>query len=446
MKDNVKVAKISLSINKEKSSLTSTEIYSFFRSFNKEITYSSNKLISFYWNIYQEVDSLTLEDKTKLNLINLKTGLPNTGKVLLLKYLKIKNLENDYKNTLHFFNPKGLSFITTSLSKVIKNKIINDINDISYGKKSLSNFKLGMPIPMNITGSNNYKLCSDYSFEFNKDIVFNMYFGRDRSNNKILVDRVLNGEYKLCDSSIQFKDGKFTFLLVYKFDSEIKEFNKDTIVGVDLGLVNSAVLTLNKGFEREFIDLQGKINSLRNHVQRNKWRLSKDLKHLSGGRGRNKKLKSLDRIGEKESNIVKNINHLISKKVIDFAVKNNAGVIKLECLKGFSEKQKNNKFLKNWTYNQLQLMIEYKAKEKNIEIKYVDPYHTSQTCSKCGNYETGQREVQAIFECKSSTCGHKENADLNAARNIANSEFYMNEETEGQYYQLHKNKKENACI
>ena len=94
MKDNVKVAKISLSINKEKSSLTSTEIYSFFRSFNKEITYSSNKLISFYWNIYQEVDSLTLEDKTKLNLINLKTGLPNTGKVLLLKYLKIKRIRH----------------------------------------------------------------------------------------------------------------------------------------------------------------------------------------------------------------------------------------------------------------------------------------------------------------------------------------------------------------
>ncbi|RHW66437.1 hypothetical protein DZC34_02565 [Clostridium botulinum] len=47
--------------------------------------------------------------------------------------------------------------------------------------------------------------------------------------------------------------------------------------------------------------------------------------------------------------------------------------------------------LRNWSYYQLQNFIEYKAERVGIKVKYIDPYHTSQTCSECGNYEEGQR-------------------------------------------------------
>ena len=76
-------------------------------------------------------------------------------------------------------------------------------------------------------------------------------------------------------------------------------------------------------------------------------------------------------------------------------------------------------------------MIEYKAKAAGIEVRYIDPYHTSQTCSFCGHYEKGQRLNQSKFVCKNPDCvkgkgkqrsdGSFEgiNADWNAARNIA---------------------------
>ncbi len=47
----------------------------------------------------------------------------------------------------------------------------------------------------------------------------------------------------------------------------------------------------------------------------------------------------------------------------------------------------------------------------------INPAFTSQTCSVCGHCARENRESQAVFSCVA--CRHTENADVNAARNIA---------------------------
>ena len=47
------------------------------------------------------------------------------------------------------------------------------------------------------------------------------------------------------------------------------------------------------------------------------------------------------------------------------------------------------------------------------------PAYTSQRCSVCGHTEPENRKKQAVFTCL--MCGHSENADLNAAKNIRNA-------------------------
>ena len=69
------------------------------------------------------------------------------------------------------------------------------------------------------------------------------------------------------------------------------------------------------------------------------------------------------------------------------------------------------KMLDNSFYT-FRLMLQYKAKI----FKAVNPAYTSQTCSKCGHVCKDNRKSQAIFDCQS--CGHFENADVNAAKNI----------------------------
>ena len=46
----------------------------------------------------------------------------------------------------------------------------------------------------------------------------------------------------------------------------------------------------------------------------------------------------------------------------------------------------------------------------------IDPAFTSQTCNDCGRVDKASRPSQAEYACVA--CGHADNADLNAARNI----------------------------
>lgn len=60
--------------------------------------------------------------------------------------------------------------------------------------------------------------------------------------------------------------------------------------------------------------------------------------------------------------------------------------------------------------------LTYKAQERGIEIVFVNPAYTSQTCSRCGCVSKENRKTQADFRC--IECGLEMNADTNAALNI----------------------------
>lgn len=61
-------------------------------------------------------------------------------------------------------------------------------------------------------------------------------------------------------------------------------------------------------------------------------------------------------------------------------------------------------------------MLEYKAEWYGSHVEAVDPKHTSQACAECGVVDKENRKKQAEFKCVS--CGHEDNADINAAKNI----------------------------
>ena len=89
-------------------------------------------------------------------------------------------------------------------------------------------------------------------------------------------------------------------------------------------------------------------------------------------------------------------------------------IIQMEKLTGITEAA--DKFLKNWSYFDLQTKIEYKAREAGISVVYIDPKYTSQRCSKCGYISADNRKTQAMFFC--CKCGFEANADYNASQNI----------------------------
>jgi putative transposase len=60
--------------------------------------------------------------------------------------------------------------------------------------------------------------------------------------------------------------------------------------------------------------------------------------------------------------------------------------------------------------------LENVARYTGAQIVKVPAPYTSQRCSTCRNVDPASRESQAVFRC--TTCGHTENADVNAAKNV----------------------------
>lgn len=404
----------------------------------------------------------------------------------LLKYSKknklsdedIKNLKAEQKHIYDELKKQRQTFLRggieegpnpeqNSTYKVISNEFLNVIpsqtltclnqeisssykkftKEIKNGERSIPNFKKGLPVPFPLSNKQIIKRNDGSIYiKFPKGLEWDLFFGRDRSNNREIVERILSGEYIVCNSNLQeAKNKKIFLLLVVKIPKQNISLDKNRIVGVDLGINTPLYAALNDN-KYGGISIGSRDEFLRVRMRMAKQK--KELQHFlrqstNGGHGRKQKLQALERLEGKERKWVQLQNHIFSKELINFALQNNAGVIQMENLSGFGKNkydevdEKFKYILRYWSFFELQTMIEYKADKVGIEVKYVNPYHTSQTCSFCGHYEQGQRINQSTFICKNPDCKEGKgkqnsdgsyngiNADWNAARNIALSKDYI---------------------
>ena len=312
-----------------------------------------------------------------------------------------------------------------------------DSKEVRRGERSIRTYKKGMPIPFPWNKTIRLEAHDgEVYLKWYQGIRFHLDFGRDRSNNRQIVKRCMKldkdfeGDYKLCDSSLQLtkRDGspKLFLLLVVDIPKEELRLNKAIVVGVDLGINVPAYAATNITEERKAIGDREHFLNERMAFQR-RYKSLQRLKTTAGGKGRKKKLEPLEKLRDAEHNWVHTQNHLFSREVVNFAVQTEAATIHLERLKGFGKDQDGNAderkefVLRNWSYYELQNMIEYKAAKYGIRVEYIRPAYTSRTCSWCG--AEGTRDSVTFVcnnpECKK--CGEKVHADYNAARNIANS-------------------------
>jgi putative transposase len=147
--------------------------------------------------------------------------------------------------------------------------------------------------------------------------------------------------------------------------------------------------------------------------------IHKKYKSLRSSLQRQKLYRKLKQTKGKETRKVKDINHKISKQIVQFAKDNKCG-IKLERLTGIRHNKKNSKsfryILNSWSYYQLDTMIAYKAILQGIPVQYIDPSYTSQLCCRCG--QLGKRNGKK-FSC--ANYNHSDHADVNASFNIGKS-------------------------
>lgn len=237
--------------------------------------------------------------------------------------------------------------------------------------------------------------------------------------------KIRHGDYRKFDpdqirgqADLIYKDGNFYLMTVVDY-SEEDIVPTTGVIGVDFGIVNIATTSDGKVYSgKKCADTRKKYAKIKAKLQKVKtWNAKKHLKRISGIERRFKR----------------DVNHCISKDIVNDAKGTNRSIA-LEELTGIRERttvsyknisNKKDKYIaKNtndnkskWAFRELRFFIEYKAKLAGVLMHLVDPSYTSQMCSVCGHTSRDNRKTQADFVC--CACGHSENADYNASKNIA---------------------------
>jgi IS605 OrfB family transposase len=221
----------------------------------------------------------------------------------------------------------------------------------------------------------------------------------------------LNFPVRMCEHAKQYSHGQFTnaqllirkngiFLNVQCKPPSVPQTCGNSVLGIDRGILNIVTCSDNsfvnsrhlRAVKGRYQYLKAKLQSLGTASARRK------LRKLSGA----------------ERRFTLDVNHVTAKKLAQKPY----DVFAVEALKIDSRKKNGkrfNKMLGGWSYGQLLALLEYKAENVGKRLIQVNPKHTSQRCSKCGNIDQHNRKGLR-FKCKQ--CGFELNADLNAARNI----------------------------
>jgi putative transposase len=206
-------------------------------------------------------------------------------------------------------------------------------------------------------------------------------------------------------SDLCFIDGIFYLFCSCEVEtpetSDVTEF-----LGVDMGIVNIAADSDGTIYSGSHV------NNLRERNEKIKARLQ--------SKGTKSAKRLLKKRRKKESRFAKDVNHVISKRVVERAKGTGRGIA-IEELSGIRERTTVRKGQRrrhhSWSFYDLRQKIEYKAKLAGIPVTVVDPRYTSQTCPVCGCVDKANRRTQSNFSCTS--CGFSAHADTVAARNIA---------------------------
>lgn len=170
-------------------------------------------------------------------------------------------------------------------------------------------------------------------------------------------------------------------------------------LGIDLGINRTAV-----GSNKKFYNPK--------KIRHKKACLKRTRRSLQSNGSKSAK-RTLVRVSGRERRFVSDVNHQISKQIVKDAKESKQRIV-LEDLNGIRENGKAQS-VHQWSFAQLQFQIDYKAKRAGVEVVYIEPRYTSQTCSRC--LHIGSRPNQSSFRCYN--CGLRMNADLNGAISIA---------------------------
>lgn len=228
-----------------------------------------------------------------------------------------------------------------------------------------------------------------------------------------LWDEVEKKANTIKGGELVLRNGTFYLNLFIKQKVKVMRWNEaEHVVAVDRGVNNIAtVVVTNRNGEL----VHAKFFSGAKHGWKRKhnYEVRKSLQE-------SKLLNKVKDIKDREKRYMRDVDHKISKEIVDIARKFPKSVIVLEDLKNIRQKVKyssrQNRRIHNWSFDRLGSYTDYKATSHGIPVlgdvwaAYSTRYHRQ-----CGSINTVRD--RHILHCE--PCGYVVNADFNGAYNLS---------------------------
>ena len=224
---------------------------------------------------------------------------------------------------------------------------------------------------------------------------------RDTPHSEYLV----SDDYETTGATLHYREPTDEFYLHVRTKADVdapEPRENGTVLGVDLGVENIAVTST--GVFWSAFEL--------NHWHREYEKRRASLQEC-GSRYAHENIQA---VGRKEAGRLEHMLHRVANEIVTDADERGCSHIAFEDLTGIRSRMPGAKGLHAWAFRRLYEYIEYKAEERGITVRQVNPANTSRRCSSCGFTQENNRTSQDSFECLK--CGYANHADYNAAKNI----------------------------
>ena len=221
-----------------------------------------------------------------------------------------------------------------------------------------------------------------------------------------------------------WRNGCYWLSLVIKVDNDKQPVEGDGVAACDMGEIHAIALT--DGMDALIISGRKlrEVKQYRNRrvaiLQEKMSKCTEVLATLATYSRKWRKLKKTkQRVQERARRRIKDLNHKITYKAIDWCVKRGISTLVVGDLTGIAKNTKgrlsrsSRQRISQWSYYTQKQYLKYKGEEVGIEVVEVNEAYTTKTCPRCGNYN---RPKNRNYAC--AYCGMRCHRDAVGAYNI----------------------------
>jgi len=208
---------------------------------------------------------------------------------------------------------------------------------------------------------------------------------------------------------------RYTWHIVVENGKQPQPAPGGNVVAVDLGEIHPAVV----GDEQEatIITCRERRHESQGHAKR-LGQINRGLARKRKGSRRHQRLmRAKSRMKAKHRRVMRDLEHKISRAVVDTAVDQKAGTIVIgdarDVAAGVDCGKVHNQRMSQWNHGKIRQYIQYKAEAEGIAVKLENEAYTSQTCPHCGHRH---KPKGRLYGCPA--CGFQAHRDVVGQVNI----------------------------